>query len=313
MFTLLPTIIHNRYSTLFISFLLCLTILGNSAPGFAASSGKWVTFHMATTPPSPFKIRQAAKKGIELKAEPGTKIGGQLYLPESGSPVPAVVFIHGCLGVRNFQKQWADRLNSWGYAALVVDSFTPRGVDAGKVCDNLQLWDFHEEIAGRPFDVYGALEYLTTHPKIDGDKLAVIGWDRATAMTNVAEIGIREMFDVKLKGAIAMSPDCRQVIEGNVIAPLLILTGGKNDWWPSDKCKVLQQNSKSTGLAPVTLKIYDNAFHSFDDPETGKKLYLANAFNHFKMPTKGATLGYDPNAHEDSVNQVRGFLKSIFK
>ncbi len=278
-----------------------------------ASTGEWVSFHMATTPPSPFKVRQAKKKGIKLEPEIGTTIGGALYLPQSAQPSPAIVLIHGCLGVRNFQKDWAKKLNNWGYAALIQDSFGPRNVLASKACANLQAWDFREEIAGRPFDVYGAIDFLSKHPKIDAQNLAVMGWDRGTAMTNVAEIGIRTMFDIKLKGAIAMSPDCRQLIEGNVAAPLLIISGAQNDWWPSAKCKTLQENSKSSGLAPVSLKIYENAHHSFDDPEVGKKLYLADAFNHFKMPTKGATLGYDAAAHKDAAEQVHVFLKSVFK
>jgi dienelactone hydrolase len=293
-----------------LAFMLVISI----SPSFATeATGQWVSFHMATTPPSPFKVRQAKKKGITLSPELGTKIGGTLYLPETDQPTAAVVFIHGCRGVRNFQKDWASLLTKWGYAVLLLDSFGPRNVDANKVCANMHEWDFREERAGRPFDVFGALDFLSKHKRINPEKLAVMGWDGATAMTNIATTGIPKLFDIKLKGAIAMSPDCRQMIEGKVAAPLLILTGSLNDWWPPNRCEKLSQNAKGSGLAPVTHKIYKGAYHSFDDVALGKKVYLKDAFNPFKTPTRGATLGYNEAAHKDAVDQVHNFLKFIFK
>jgi dienelactone hydrolase len=35
--------------------------------------------------------------------------------------------LHGCIGVSSQYRGWAELLAGWGYAALVVDSFRPRG------------------------------------------------------------------------------------------------------------------------------------------------------------------------------------------
>src|SRR5215831_16872585 len=43
-------------------------------------------------------------------------------------PFPAVVVLHHCGGFDDLVVSWADRLSSWGYVALAVDSFGPRGV-----------------------------------------------------------------------------------------------------------------------------------------------------------------------------------------
>ena len=53
----------------------------------------------------------------------------RLYLPDEGDgPFPAVVLLHGCSGVAPRSRMWAEKLNSWGYATLIVDSFGPRWV-----------------------------------------------------------------------------------------------------------------------------------------------------------------------------------------
>ena len=52
---------------------------------------------------------------------------GSIILPQGNPPYPAVVVLHGCNGISSSTRIWARRLASWGYAALIVDSFTPRG------------------------------------------------------------------------------------------------------------------------------------------------------------------------------------------
>jgi len=56
---------------------------------------------------------------------PGTLFRA-LYLPPGNGPVPAVVLLHTCAGVGSHVVQWAQALRAAGYAALVLDSFTPR-------------------------------------------------------------------------------------------------------------------------------------------------------------------------------------------
>ena len=57
----------------------------------------------------------------------------ELLTPAGAGPFPAVVVMHGCDGVNENTRRWAQRLVSWGYAALIVDSFRPRGLSS--VCN----------------------------------------------------------------------------------------------------------------------------------------------------------------------------------
>ena len=47
-----------------------------------------------------------------------------------GGPFPAVVVLHGCIGISGHFTGIADRLSSWGYVTLAVDSLGPRGISS---------------------------------------------------------------------------------------------------------------------------------------------------------------------------------------
>jgi poly(3-hydroxybutyrate) depolymerase len=68
-------------------------------------------------------------------------VTGYLFMPEGGGPFPAVVIMHGCNGLDwlisgrpgwVLAKRYAARYVAHGYAALILDSFEPRGV--GNAC-----------------------------------------------------------------------------------------------------------------------------------------------------------------------------------
>ena len=71
------------------------------------------------------------------------KLWGYLARPDAGlsgmlashsdraRPYPAVVVLHGCGGISSHSAKIADRLGSWGYVALTVDSLGPRGLGRG--------------------------------------------------------------------------------------------------------------------------------------------------------------------------------------
>jgi hypothetical protein len=102
-------------------------------PVFALASEE-VHFNSAGVPPSPFKIKQAKAKGIELKPKPGIELVGKLSKPRGAGSFPAVVLLHSCSGIRPYQDRWSTKLAQWGYVALQVDSFGPR--DIVETCTN---------------------------------------------------------------------------------------------------------------------------------------------------------------------------------
>jgi dienelactone hydrolase len=53
---------------------------------------------------------------------------GYLTAPAGVGPFPAVALIHSCLGLPQNRAAFAATLASWGYVALYVDEFAPRGL-----------------------------------------------------------------------------------------------------------------------------------------------------------------------------------------
>lgn len=97
-----------------------------------------------------------------------------LRLPDGPGPFPALALFSGCDGVRDNMGLWADAAVAQGWAALIVDSHTPRGLDDYEVwrviCAGQLLTG-----AERAGDVGVALDALRSDPRIDSDRLLLVG------------------------------------------------------------------------------------------------------------------------------------------
>jgi hypothetical protein len=87
----------------------------------AASAGALVEFPNTS---------EHAPKLLGYLARPDTGLSAELdeSRPYGGGPFPAVVVLHSCIGMTGHFTGIADRLSSWGYVALAVDSFGPSGI-----------------------------------------------------------------------------------------------------------------------------------------------------------------------------------------
>ena len=108
-----------RQLNLYVASLVLATALAVVTPLFASER---VNF--------PSALRQAGS---------AVQLSGYLYRPDGPGPFPAVVMLHGCGGLMTRSGKiaanarfWAEYLRDHGYVALLVDSFTARGID--EVC-----------------------------------------------------------------------------------------------------------------------------------------------------------------------------------
>ena len=66
------------------------------------------------------------------------------YGPAGGAPLPAVLLIHGCGGVRPHLATYAEAAAAAGFRAFVVDSFAarrwPKAYTRFLVCTGLRFW-----------------------------------------------------------------------------------------------------------------------------------------------------------------------------
>src|SRR5256714_4552488 len=98
-------------------------------------------------------------------------IAGELRIPKPGTDrLAAVVFVHGAGGIGFNYGMWAGELNKAGFATFVADSFTGRGI-TNTFTDPAQLSPY-----AKMNDAFAALAMLTKHPRIDPDRIAVMGF-----------------------------------------------------------------------------------------------------------------------------------------
>jgi len=222
---------------------------------------------------------------------------GKLTKPQGDGPFPAIVCLHGCGGISRRDDTWAERLSSWGYVALQVDSFGPR--DQSNICTHSRL--IPPEV--RAQDAHDAKAFLSDLPFIDEERIAVMGWSHGgwtTLYTVSHEISIRNR-TTPFKAAVAFYPYCDLSLSG-LDAPLLILIGSYDDWTPAEKCSRRMPSRKTS--PEVILKVYPKAYHSFD--AEGMDRYARGARGSHRML-------YHPQAAADATVRVRDFLDKHLK
>jgi dienelactone hydrolase len=235
--------------------------------------------------PDAVQIPPIAVPGARMPIGP---IPAELKLPPGEGPFPAVIVLHGCAGLGASQWIWARRLNSWGYAALIPDSMTPRGIK--RVCEpamqnKVTWWD-------RVGDVGSAAAWLRTRPQIDPSRIAVLGLSHGGATAAIATE--RAYAGFGLRAAIDYYGPCVDP-EAHGDVPLLVLVGGNDDWGhPGKRCQDF-----GAALKPgqdFELHIYPGAYHAFDNPKM------------MRMVSNSHVMEYNQPAAEDSYAQVHRFL-----
>jgi len=276
-------------------------------------------------------------------------VSGELYLPPKASgPVPALVLLHGSGGLEgptgtNIRK-WAGSFASWGVAAFVVDSFGPRGIkETGTNQGQLSGW-------ADDADALSALKVLAADPRIDKDRIGVVGWSRGgeAALNTTLEAVRKSVITDDLKFALHVvfyGPATFQYRGRTDKSPMIFLHGEADNYVIPGPTREFADWAQSQGN-PVTFISYPKALHDFDvlgqfsgfvkTLETSAKCDLVTdlsnghtlRMNHVDNPKvsaedirayikscigHGASLGYNAAARADAVEKVHAFLKQNFQ
>ena len=235
---------------------------------------------------------------LEVTSPATATLSGDLTVPTGTGPFPTVIVLHGCAGMGPNIKRWSRWLVHEGYAAFVLDSFTGRRIH--------RLCGHPDPLTGsmRAPDVYAAAKYLKTLGTIDGERMVAVGFSHG-GWTALAAATTEDRYpEIALRGFIVFYPGCGKGLALPGTAPVLILTGGKDDWTPAGPCLPMGESSRAAGR-DVTAVIYPEARHHFDGAEVRGIVFVPDA-----RRNKGATIQYDPAAHEDSEKQILRFLRA---
>jgi dienelactone hydrolase len=239
-------------------------------------------------------------------------IPGETYRPEGAGPFAAVVLLHGCEGVSPTSRRWARWFRDRGYVALVVDSWTPRGLT--EAC-SFTVPD--PPSTARLDDTLGALRYLQARPDVDRARVGVIGWSNG-GVFSLSAVNGPTLERASARGVVLPSPGfaaaigiypggCESLTPERVIRPVLILMGDADDWTPAHECVRMAEAMRGRG-SDITVETFPGAYHYFDVRGMSKRV-LPDVGNHTKPGgCCGATVAYDERALRTAERRIAEFF-----
>lgn len=278
-----------------------------SGPAVALSSlegGQTGKVYFESTSPYDFKNILDGNQN-----DPKVIVFGVLTFPEGAEgEVPAVVFVHGSSGWLPKHERYLRELHRMGVATFRLDSFTPRGVHTTV---GSQVYVTEQMMIA---DAFNALKLLATHPRIDPERIGIMGASKggAVALYTAWELVRKASLKGDLRFALHLPlyPPCAQFEMVNMTgAPVRILIGEADEWTPAKPCIELTEDLKAAGYdAEVT--VYPGAYHGFDssEPVRWREEALNTTKCRFKILDSGITVDVRSGLRLDSLQDRRKAL-----
>jgi len=233
-------------------------------PVTGLEAGDQGEIYFETSSPFDFEVVLAGQKGVKTTGQ------GWLTFPkgEPSSPVPAMIVVPGSGGIQaGREHDYAVFLNDLGIAAFVIEYYAPRGFADEKdyMLRTTSVTEF-DLIT----DAYAALELLSTHPGIDGERIGIVGF-------SYGGMAARLSMDDRIRNSLA--PDhpgfaahidvygpCFQDLgtETTNGAPLLTLRGTEDASNDLEDCAKREQEMRDIGVE-VKAVIYEGAGHAWEN------------------------------------------------
>lgn len=276
-----------------------------------------------------------------LQGEKGTPVtlAGELRFPATaaaGAKLPAVIIVHGSGGNNSGHENWARAFNRMGVATFVMDSFSGRGLTQVST-DQDRLGRFNMAL-----DAFRAQEMLAAHPRIDPERIALIGGSRGgTAVLYAAMRRFQKMWAPSFKAAahFPLYASCYQQIDEDqdVVGRIHGFSGEADNYVDYRVCAAYFKRMKEAGKN-ADLDTFPGVHHSYDNvlskaeptpsqgaqsqfgcPTREEKGVLVNQLS--KQPfsykdacvTMNPNVGHSPDATAKTIAAVTAELKGLFK
>lgn len=235
----------------------------------------------------------------------------RIYRPEGDGPFPTALLFSGCDGPHDNMERWARALVADGWAAVVVDSHTPRGYDD---FETWRLVCIGQLMTGgeRAGDVLVALAEVRAMAFADPDRIALIGMSHGgwsimdlLALDSAGELplNLKRMpgtpDDPPLSGVRAIvlaypwcGPTNRAVDAGwRHPAPVLFILADDDLIAPADECRAVAETLRQSGKSVEEIS-FDGVTHGFDQQDRAAP----------------SNLRFDRAATAEAIGTALGFL-----
>lgn len=191
-------------------------------------------------------------------------VAGEFRIAQGFGKLPVVVMMHGSSGVGATMEPWTHQFNAMGISTFVIDGFSGRGLTA--VGPNQALLGRLNLIV----DIYRALEILAKHPRVDPDRIVLMGFSRGGQAALYASLDrfnkLWNTSGAQFAGYIPFYPDCSTsyATDTEVAArPIRIFHGTPDDYNPVASCKAYV-GRLAAARRDVVLTEYPDSQHGFD-------------------------------------------------
>ena len=251
---------------------LVATIAYGTATGYCQGSQAGmtaVTFQSSTySDMRQLLAREATTGAVTVKA--------YLGFPEQvRDRYPAVIIVHTIAGYRDANEGYAPaELRKAGFATLTYDSFAARGTTGAA------LQGSSGYLPVGVADAYAALRLLSGEPRIDADRIAIIGFSYGGEVAHLAA------FERDLRGWVALLP-VGAIAEPSAYtgSPVLMLLGEKDDNLPVTKIESYLAYARAAGTpAPIETVIYPGAYHAWTVPDLATARFYPDYVSTKKCP-----------------------------
>lgn len=186
------------------------------------------------------------------------------YLPENtGSPLPAVIALHGSGGGVTGMNEPATMLAEQGFAVYVLHYFDRTGtqeVDKATIFRHFPVW---------MKALWDAITFVEKQPQVDPERIALLGFSLGAYLSlSTAAIDDRVKVVVDFFGGLPKE----MKLFMRRLCPVLILHGEEDSIVPVEEAYQLQKLLEKKGI-PYEMKIYPGAGHGFD-PEVWRDAAL---------------------------------------
>lgn len=199
------------------------------------------------------------------KSGPQTIIAGELRIPSGTGRVPAVILVHGSDGLSLSIERWAESFNGIGVAAFLLDSFSGRGITS-TVNDQSRMHGLLMMV-----DAYSALGVLMKHPRIDPDRIAIMGFSKGgSAAVYASHERFRKIYapaaSARFAAHIGLYASCNTTFRDSLKvtgAPIRLFHGNADDWVAIGPCREYVEGLRGAGVDAALMEL-PGAQHGYD-------------------------------------------------
>jgi dienelactone hydrolase len=191
-------------------------------------------------------------------------VAGEFRIAQGSGRLPVVVMMHGSGGIGANIELWAHQFNAMGISTFVIDGFSGRGLTQTNM-NQAQLGRLNFIV-----DIYRALDILAHHPRVDPERIVLMGFSRGGQAALFASLArfhkLWNKSGLQFAAYIAFYPDCSTSYVGDTEvtpAPIRIFHGTPDDYNPVASCKAYVARLQAAGR-DVVLTEYPDSPHGFD-------------------------------------------------